>query len=438
MSKRIIINNSTHKICKCQLDKCLTCPKVALEKNLCTKCNIGYYPKENDITNLGEYINCYNEIEGYYLDINIYKKCYYTCKTCEIKGNDKYHNCLICNSNYAFELYINNYKNCYDNYYKIIERISNESNITKEEEIKNYDTILKYIENNFTSYNYNTSNLENGNEKMIKLNKIKIILTTTENQNNKTNENISTIYLGNCEKILREHYNISDESKIYMKKIEVPQEGLDISNIEYDLYYKKNNTNLIQMNKLICKHEKIFLYIPIDINDDNIDKYNPKSGYYNDICYITKSVYGTDISLKDRKNDYIKYDKVLCQDNCDISNYDKIYKKAKCSCIVESTPDSIINMNIDKDKLINNFKDIKNIANIKFLKCYKTLFNKNNIKSNIGFYIFDFIGLFRIIVMIIFIIYKYRKLLLNIKNNTIIIILIMILIIILIKNQDWN
>ena len=91
-----------------------------MEKNLCTKCNIGYYPKENDIKNLGEYINCYNETEeGYYLDINIYKKCYYTCKTCEIKGNDKYHNCLICNSNYTFEININNYKNCYENYYNI-------------------------------------------------------------------------------------------------------------------------------------------------------------------------------------------------------------------------------------------------------------------------------------------------------------------------------
>ena len=26
--------NSTNKICKCELDKCLTCPQVALEKNL--------------------------------------------------------------------------------------------------------------------------------------------------------------------------------------------------------------------------------------------------------------------------------------------------------------------------------------------------------------------------------------------------------------------
>ena len=112
-----IINNSTHKICKCELDKCLTCPNVDLEKNLCTECNKGYYPKENDIKNLGEYINYYNEIEeGYYLDINIYKKCYYSCKACKLKGNETYHNYLECNSNYIFEININNYINCYKNY----------------------------------------------------------------------------------------------------------------------------------------------------------------------------------------------------------------------------------------------------------------------------------------------------------------------------------
>ena len=56
--------------CKCELEKCLTCPRVALINGLCTKCNDNYYPMENDPLNLGEYINCYNETpEGYYLDI---------------------------------------------------------------------------------------------------------------------------------------------------------------------------------------------------------------------------------------------------------------------------------------------------------------------------------------------------------------------------------
>ena len=51
---------------------------------------------ENDSSNLGEYINCYKDLKGYYLDNNtlLYKKCYYTCETCEIKGNNITHNCL--------------------------------------------------------------------------------------------------------------------------------------------------------------------------------------------------------------------------------------------------------------------------------------------------------------------------------------------------------
>ena len=83
-------NKTLTNECKCQLEKCLTCPPVALNLNLCTKCNTDYYQKENDTSNYGEYINCYKELEEYYLDINasLYKKCYYTCKTCDIKGNN--------------------------------------------------------------------------------------------------------------------------------------------------------------------------------------------------------------------------------------------------------------------------------------------------------------------------------------------------------------
>ena len=105
-------NNITK--CKCELEKCLTCPKVALINKLCTKCNDNYYQMENDPLNLGEYFNCYNEIPtGYYLDRNdsLYKKCYYTCESCEIKGNDEFHNCLNCNNEFNFEIKINNCHN---------------------------------------------------------------------------------------------------------------------------------------------------------------------------------------------------------------------------------------------------------------------------------------------------------------------------------------
>ena len=63
--------------CKCELEKCFTCPTVAKNKQLCTKCNDNYYQMENEPLNLGEYFNCYNETpNGYYLDIieYIFKK----------------------------------------------------------------------------------------------------------------------------------------------------------------------------------------------------------------------------------------------------------------------------------------------------------------------------------------------------------------------------
>ena len=70
---------------------------------------------ENDLSNIGEYINCYNKIKGYYLDKkdSLFKKCYDTCEICEIKGDNITHNCLICNENYAIKININNYSNCY-------------------------------------------------------------------------------------------------------------------------------------------------------------------------------------------------------------------------------------------------------------------------------------------------------------------------------------
>ena len=109
-------NENTYK-CKCELEKCLTCPKEALNKNLCTKCNNNYYKMESDLLNIGEYINCYKEIKGYYVDKNnsLFKKCYDTCETCKIKGDNITHNCLQCNTNYSFEININNYLNCYEN-----------------------------------------------------------------------------------------------------------------------------------------------------------------------------------------------------------------------------------------------------------------------------------------------------------------------------------
>ena len=69
-------------------------------------------------------------------------------------------------------------------------------------------------------------------------------------------------------------------------------------------------------------------------------------------------------------------------------------------------------MKIDKKKLLDNFKHLKNVANLNILKCIKKLFSKISILKNIGFYILLVIIIFHIISLFTFYIkflYKLKK-----------------------------
>ena len=324
--KNILISNSI-----INSNEYESCYNISLNEQLCIKCNKDYYEKENDnYTNINNYIKCYKDPIGYFLDKNEskYKKCFNTCKECEINGDNIAHNCLKCNDNYLYEIKMNNYSNCYikcnyyhyfnnNNYYctinsscpekysKLIEdkmecvknfEIKNiiedmiEKNETvektKEEEIQYYDTILKKIENSFTDENYDTSELDKGKNEIIETEKMTITFTTTQNQKNNLNDNMTSIDLGECEILLRKYYNLTNNETLYMKKLDIKQEGMKISKVEYDVYCKLNGTNLIKLNLSVCQSSKISLIVPIEITD-SVDILNTSSEYYNDICYTT-------------------------------------------------------------------------------------------------------------------------------------------------------
>ena len=82
------------------------------------------------------------------------------------------------------------------------------------------------METGFTSPDYNTSNVENGEDEIYEFNGMTVTLSTSENQKNNENDNMTAINLGECEKLLRKEYSISDDEYLYIKKIDVVQEGL--------------------------------------------------------------------------------------------------------------------------------------------------------------------------------------------------------------------
>ena len=71
--------------------------------------------------------------------------------------------------------------------------------------------------------------------------------------------------------------------------------------IEYEVYYPLYSKQMIQLDLSKYENEYIEISIPVDIENNNIDKYNKSSPYYNDICSITDSDNGVGLTLSDRK-----------------------------------------------------------------------------------------------------------------------------------------
>ena len=105
-----------NKKCKCS-PKCKDCSFESLELDLCVSCNADYYQKIDDIQSENSLIQCYKDPEGYYLDNDIYKPCYSSCKKCYGFGDENYNNCTECKSDYMLESEGNCYKICQFYYY---------------------------------------------------------------------------------------------------------------------------------------------------------------------------------------------------------------------------------------------------------------------------------------------------------------------------------
>ncbi len=89
--------------------------------------------------------------------------------------------------------------------------------------------------------------------------------------------------------------------------------GMKIPKIDYEIYYPfSNNNNLEKLNLNICIDTKIDITIPVKI-DEELEKHNANSDDYNNICSKTTPKSGTDISLNDRRNEFVYNNFTLCK-----------------------------------------------------------------------------------------------------------------------------
>ena len=264
----------------------------------------------------------------------------------------------------------------------------------------------------------NIEDIDSGKDKKTKKDNLEFIFTSTDNQKNNEEKNNITMNLGQCENKLKSEYGISQNDSLYILQIISEEEGMKIPKIEYEIYYRFNNSNsLTKLNLTACDGIKIEISIAVEIND-TLDKYDPNSEYYNDICSRATSDSGTDINLQDRKNEFIDNNMSLCEENCKFINYNYTTKKAKCSCDIKLELPEINNIKFNKNEFLKSFTDIKNIINLNIMKCYKTILKMKikDFRNNYGFMIISFILLFYFFTLIIFCCCSFTKLRKEIKR----------------------
>ena len=163
---------------------------------------------------------------------------------------------------------------------------------------------------------------------------------------------------------------------------------------------KRNSEYLVDnMKQMYKNYPQINTF---DINDD----------FYTDICFLFTSDVGTDMSLKDRLEEYyVNY--YLCEDNCTLKNVinrDSI-PRSICSC--EDKTNLIFNRISGKE----NFESHSTIP-VKSIKCIKQSFNVYVGKNPI-FWIFMIILVYQIYFLVMYLKYQSKTIqqILNIKDN---------------------
>ena len=217
--------------------------------------------------------------------------------------------------------------------------------------------------------------------------------------NKKRKENLTYINLDDCGDILKQKHNIPNDELIVFK-IEYYSPNFMIPIIEYNIFGKGGR---LKLNLNYCKSSKVNYYIPININNFQEYLYNPTNVYYLDKCYPTPPELQTDLILYDRKDDYNKQNRSLCESICTFKGY--INNKVECECEIKLKFNSFLNVNANKYKLIDRFTDneLTNSFNIWVMKCFlKYLTIMETLTSNIINYIILIVLLINIICALIF------------------------------------
>ena len=150
------------------------------------------------------------------------------------------------------------------------------------------------------------------------------VITTNYQKND--NEKISSLNLGKCEQILKQHYNLSHEEPLIIFKFDYYESGLLVPITEYEVY----DINGFKLSLGICKDIGIEISIPLLTEEDE------------ESCVQ------------------------LCDDNCVFLSYSSDTKKYNCKCEIKQSMTLVSNIQPQKWNKEGTFKKFCEIKNGRF------------------------------------------------------------------------
>ena len=260
------------------------------------------------------------------------KKCYWNCpEYTHLSDDNKY--CLNdCSEDLPFEKNEECVEKC--NIQDFLNNICiiNNKNIDTKEYIV-YEIRKEIIDGSINSL---LANLLDGdkNDLIVKdINEIYQITTVYNQKNNEYNNGEITINIGECEDILKSHYHINEDETLIIFKMDYFIDDFLIPITEYEIYHPITKEKL-DLN--VCNSVPINIYIPVGIDETNINKYNPNSEYYKEVICQNDLECEKDNILSERINEFNDNFLSLCEKNCLYKEYFSETKKVLCECNIKN------------------------------------------------------------------------------------------------------
>ena len=211
--------------------------------------------------------------------------------------------------------------------------------------------------------------------------------------------------------------NIILGNSLFVFKIENKVPPCKIPFVDYILFTRDASddfeNNLYYYNNYM---QKLYYYIPVNINVDELYLYNKSDNYYKEECKVFKSKNGTDIPLYSRKKFFNTRFLSPCENNCQFEGYVTFYDTPsfKCECNIKEDLVSITELNYmaltNESSLLYQFDIKPKLTNFDVIKCYYLIASVDYITKNPGFYLLSLILLFLFIIIFIFIFKGYNSL----------------------------